>query len=386
MDLRLIETGDPIQIRTSDRYTFKSCRVKWLFQSPLREHVEYTPGIPALDEGVAVHAGLEAYYDPETWDWLKDERREAVHGLALEAFTEAVRQQIDRVKQNTEYTPDLRERFTVQYKRGRGMLEHYFSWAPKADAELRPVYSEIGFDVPINVPVDMVRAVERSGRFKVMNGELYFLDSSSGNTVARQVRYGGRLDVLMEYEPDGTLWVMDHKTTAQFGEMAHLELDPQCGSYLWAIRHQLGLACDGVIYNQLRKAVPKPPQVLQNGKLSKNKQQTTTLDLYRAKLKELGQTEEGYEDFLAHLEGASDGYFRRFQVPRSKRELDILHRNIILEAMDMIDDPAIYPNASQWNCRGCPFKTPCVSMQDGSDWRWHLEESGLYVSRAGKEN
>lgn len=180
-------------------------------------------------------------------------------------------------------------------------------------------------------------------------------------------------------------YIVTHNTAAQFGQQEHLELDQQCGSYVWALWKILGLNIAGVIYSEHRKKVPKPPTVLKNGALSKAKNQGTSYDLYVQALDEGGYDTRAYEEFLHYLKTTdSVSYFRRETVHRSTDELAQLERNISLEAIDMLGDPSIYPNPSRWNCNGCVFRTPCLLVQEGGDWEWHLKHSGYYTHRGGR--
>lgn len=178
-------------------------------------------------------------------------------------------------------------------------------------------------------------------------------------------------------------YVLTHNTAAQFGQTEHLELDQQCGSYVWALKKLLNIDIAGVIYSEWRKKVPKEPDMLKSGLPSKNKSQSTTPELYRKKLEELGLDTEMYADFLQTLQDEGQQYFRNIPIHRSSQELAALEANIVNEAIDMIDNPRIYPNPSRWNCNGCQFRSPCLMRQEGSDHIWYLDSSKLYRKRGG---
>ena len=307
----------------------------------MRQGYRYTPGIKALDFGIAVHKGLEVFYDPERMTYGRQMRED----FALRAFTDSCSNQRARVllaqpNLAVETEEDFAERETL----GEGMLEHYFLWSKEND-DFVPVKSEVEFEVPIP-GIDAV--------------------------------YQGRIDLIIENE-QGT-WIVDHKTAAQFTDTAYMDLDMQVSSYCWAIRKQLGIEVKGVIINELRKSVPKDPQVNQNGTMSQNKSQRTSAIMFRQKLAERGLSEGPYTEYIEHLEQRSL-FFRRTTLYRSDEELDIVERLIALEAQDMLDpDVRIYPNPSRFNCNGCSFFAPCLAKLDGSDHDWILEESGRYTT------
>jgi hypothetical protein len=152
-------------------------------------------------------------------------------------------------------------------------------------------------------------------------------------------------------------------------------MDEQCGSYCWAIQQMLGIKVEGVIYNELFKAVPHKPRLLQKGTLSVDKSQNTTLELYMEAIQEVGQDPAQYRDMLNFLEDQGNKFFRRVQVHRNQTELLNLQDRICLEAIDMLNDPSIYANPTRVNCSGCMFRTPCLTMQDGSDTGWILNQN-----------
>ncbi len=330
-------------IRTSDRGRFKRCRQLWDFESPMRQGYRYTPGIKALDFGIAVHKGLEVYYDPERFENYPREGRE---WLAKAAFLASCNEHKARIlsaqpDMALETETDFEERKTL----GLGMLEHYFLWAADHDHDFRPIKSEIEFEVPIP-GLDAV--------------------------------YQGRIDMIIE-DLSGSYWIVDHKTAAQFGETTYLDLDVQASSYCWAIQKQLNIPINGIIYNEIRKTVPKDPRVNANGSLSKDKNQRTSAYLYRKKLIELGLDTTPYTEYLDHLE-QSQNFFRRTTVYRSVAELARVEYLIGLEARDMLDPAVrIYPNPTKFNCQGCAFFTPCLALMDGSDVDWVLNTSGRYA-------
>lgn len=354
-------------IRTSDRGQFKRCRTLWDMTSKMRLNYQYAPGVEPLDFGTAVHAGAEAYYDPITWH--DDAVKQA---LAIAAFKDSMLSWKKRIKDSGMWD-NMQETFETHWELGLAMLDHYFLWAPDADKNFVPVKVEIEFEVPIPCTEALLYKMDLGGHWQSINDQLYYR--------GRAVVYQGRIDLIFQDKRDGTLWILDHKTAAQFGQTEHLELDQQCGSYVWACQKMLGLDVAGVIYSEWRKKAPKDPDILKSGLPSQNKAQSTTPELYRQKLRELGLPEEDYTDFLQSLQESGQQYFRRIQIYRSVDELAHLESNIVNEAVDMIDNPRIYPNPSRWNCNGCQFRSPCLMRQEGGDWKWFLQNSQLYEQR-----
>jgi RecB family exonuclease len=318
-------------IRTSDRSYFKRCRQLWDFTSVLRQNLEPFQRAEALDFGTAIHAALECYYDPEAWPDVDAREKAAIMG-----FLGAI-QKVEKLV--VEGPLDFEIDFNEQRMLGLGMLDNYFKWAPAHD-NFKPVYVEVEFEVP-----------------------LY-----AGSV------YQGRIDLIVE--DDYGYWIVDHKTTAVFGATEWLVLDDQCASYAWALRRQLGLEVRGVIYNELRKKLAHPPTVLKNGTLSVSKSQETTYELYMATIIELGLNPADYDDVLEYYASdAAQQYFRRTKVIFNKHTLENVEKRILLEAQEMMDNPAIYPTPSRFNCTGCRFFAPCVALQEGADYETILSEN-----------
>ena len=322
---------EPTIIRTSDRMYFKRCRELWNFTSKIRENWEPVQRYPAFDFGTAIHAGLQAYYEPSTWG-----QKALMRTNAMDAFYASLSTLHQLVKMGD---LEFEVRFDDEYEMGHRMLDYYFLWAPKVD-NFVPLYVEIEFEVPI--------------------------PGLEGLAV-----YQGRIDLIVEvFDEEGQslgYWLIDHKTASQFGDTQWLWLDDQCSSYAWAIREQLGLEVRGVIYNQLRKKPPHPPNMLRSGSFSVNKQQDTTFEVYLRAIRQAGQNPSWYRDFLLYLKKNPKEFCRRTKVKYNERQLQIVGERIRREAIEMINDPVIYPSPSPMNCNGCRFFSPCLQVQEGSE-------------------
>jgi len=326
-------------VRTSDRQMFKSCRRKWDLGSKIRQNLEPIRSPAAFEFGTAIHAGLEAYYDPRSWSTFSwsDRRQFALDGFRRELAEQLnARREPDTGAISLEDEMDFQERTLL----GEGMLKHYCEYWQDKDT-FTPLKTEIEFEVPVPGLQDTV--------------------------------YQGRIDALVE-DQHGGYWIVDHKTRGQFGGTDHYELDEQSGSYCWALQEMLGLKIEGVIFNELLKSVPKKPELLVRGGLSKNRSQRTTYELYLQALKDNNIAPHDYLDFLEFLREKGNPFFRRIQVHRSQTELKNLGEQIRQEALDMFDpNLRIYPAPGMFNCMGCSYRLPCLAINDGSDVQWIIE-------------
>jgi hypothetical protein len=319
--------------------------------SKIRQNWEPVQRYLAFDFGTAIHAGLQVYYDPATWHLPRKEREEMAR-IAFEASFAELQMKIKVGDVQIEM------QFEESIKLGLGMLNYYFTWAPKHD-NFKPVYVEIEFEVPI--PGLEGRAI-----------------------------YQGRIDLVVEvFDDEGNslgYYIIDHKTAKQFGNTLWLNLDDQCSSYAWALRKSLGLDIRGVIYNQLRKEAPHPPKQLKNGGFSVNKQQNTTFEIYRQTLYDNGIDPRLYRDMLLFLKHNPKEFCRRTITRFTDRQLAMVEKRIVQEAHEMMNpNVRIYPTPSPMNCNGCRFFTPCLQIQEGSEPSFDLYERRV-SSKKEEEN
>jgi len=303
--------------------------------------------------GTAVHAGLETYYHPVTWGWLQDDRRPLVHAASLQAFLDSLADTKKRYLKMTgreALDPDQKEEYEAERELGKGMLRNYFEWAPTVD-HFTPIAVEVKFRVPI---------------------------MHEGVQIAW---YQGRVDLLVQ-DDAGFYWIFDHKTTSRWQDTSEfLELDEQMGSYIWALRSELKLNIIGATYNELYKAFPEPPKenlTCRQGRwFSVNKQQATSYEVYKATVMEQdpkAYAEGLYNDFLQYLKAEGPKYFKRTTVHRSVSEMRDQGNRIVLETLDMLGNPRIYPNPTRFRCDHCPMRGPCLLRRSGGDEQWMLDE------------
>jgi len=168
--------SEPIVIRTSDRGMFKRCRTMWDFTSKIRQNYEPVQRYHAFDFGTAIHAGLQAYYEPKTWG-----EKKLMQQNARDAFYASFAE-LQKLVKIGDIAFELTFKESIDL--GLGMLEFYFIWAPKQDVNIKPLYTEIEFEVPI--------------------------PGLEGLAV-----YQGRIDLIVEvYDDDGNFlgyYIVDHK-------------------------------------------------------------------------------------------------------------------------------------------------------------------------------
>jgi hypothetical protein len=338
------------------------CRAKWDFSSAIRMGYRATAGHRNMDFGNVIHSGLEWFYHPGVFsDW--DVRTNAALGAAIIENERQEQAALVLVPQGGDEEEAVRIDFKERKELVFGMFENYFEYARTNDRG-KPLFVEQKFSVPIPGFKDVV--------------------------------YEGKVDVI--WEADDGIWLWDHKTAAQLGDMPFLgpvELDSQIRSYCWAIRKALQVPIRGFVVNEIRKGFPSPPVVLKNGNLSKNKQQDTTYELFMKALLDRQMSTEGYEEYLAYLKLEQKQFVRRTTCFFSKADLDITEDLIVNEVFDMLGSfdgtptyslPSIYPNPSRGQCQGCEFRQPCIERFTGGDFEFLLKDQQRYRKEADDDN
>lgn len=398
-----------IPIRTSDRNNFRKCRVAWNFGSPLRMNMQRAnPGIETrnFDFGSAVHEAMEIFYDGEKQP-SNEEQREFLITEAMAAYRTYMQKWAEVLIKGDKFHPDAKAEWSSLLDLGNDMLTRYFEWARDEDEDYEIAYSEVEFEVPIEIPAlpmhdpisDSLRSNTRVAAFTgrhllsmdpslvelgLVKDKRYLVVLDNDYKIIGIIVLQGRLDLIVRSKSTGRYKVIDHKTAKLFyDDTEWLDLDPQASTYYLAAKVLLGIDVDEVIFNQLRKKKPEPPRVLKRGYLSQDKSQNTTIALYKAEIKRIGHSEQQYAEFLDNFEDPV--LFRRIPTSRSVDELAAIQRDIIFEAVDMLNDPRIYPNPSMFNCNGCFFREPCrLRQSDSIEYsEWFLTESGAYVESTG---
>lgn len=327
------------EIHVSDLRTFKTCRRKWNWSSPLRRNLE--PAIPYAPffTGRAIHHCLEHYYSSgKSFDeilapWLANEMAE------MEKFGKLWPQEMRKIE----------EQVTLI----RGLLDHYALWVSKltgkwADSNLEFIALETDFSVPLRNP---------QGR------------------ASTKVFLAGRFDGLVRVKGDDTFWIFESKTTRSIDELSRsLANDEQCGAYIYAAQQLFDVPVSGVLYNIMRKKLPTWPETLQNGTLTKRKNLDTSPEVYLEAIKRNHPNidAEGirmwYGDMLQHLLGQENKFFARIPVRRTEHEIKQLQSDLWAAALEMTRSTTpLYPSPSWLNCNFCAFRGPCLAMNAGSD-------------------
>lgn len=372
------------EIHTSERRSFKGCRLRWKW------HFidNWTPvGMaPPLEFGIAYHKAMEVLYDPEMWNWPD---REVVGELAVKTFVDECNTQRRRYLRDAELEDldgEIQKEYNERITLGKGMIRHVYRTQLLNNPEnFVPVKVEIGFEVNVNHPQTGKQLRCKCDKcWRKFAHQIPTEEMKPSERIFWEglpVTYAGRIDCLMQ-DPDGYYWIVDWKTARSISDDEEfLQLDDQIGSYVWALTAALGLPVRGFIYHQQKKGFPQPPQRNKHQRkgcwFSVSKAQDTDYETYLKTVQE--EDAEAYEagaydDFLHWLKVEGPVYYKRNIVIKTEHELKSIGENIGLEALDMLDPGLrIYPNSGRFGCKYCAFRQPCIGKFRGDDYEYTLK-------------
>lgn len=418
---------DIIPIHTSDRGTFKQCRRRWNWSSPTRLNLVPKPSVYGLYVpfwfGTGIHHALERFYNPhlkedpvvtfETWFELQwngglvsyselKEYNDRHPRLLPDTFVEGREEKVFQVEGLSDLLPDPDPDEWFGYKDlALGMLTFYKDYAQRED-NFTVICVEHDFSVPLTDP-ETGKVLYHVDHRKIPDGWepdftkenaygplMRVVDDHVYRRVEKQVHAKGRQDLIVMDNESGRFGIVDHKTAGRIDEdyPKFLELDEQCTTYLWAGESEAKLFdleyenLDFVIYQQLMKGYPRPPTMTTRGVPSIDRQnETTTAELFEKCIKEnnlqiIYENDIKLQSYYAWLLERGDKIFvDRKTVRRNRNQKMNCGRRLYYEALDMLNDPHLYPNPTRtYPCINCAFRTPCIAAEDGGDWESMLED------------
>lgn len=340
---------EKIVIHTSDRSTFKRCRRKWYFSSPLQRNLTPVDADKSIHLwfGSGFHFALEDYHGHNKF---------GNPAKALEAYYNAFPE------------ASLPIGADEMVAMGMGMLDYYLDWM-KAPGRLQTK----------TLWLDGEPMVEKSFELEIAD----LSDYARKNMIAQQITYHGTIDRIV-VDQEGRWWLEDYKTAAAI-DTKKLLTDSQISTYLWAAEQYLDHEIAGMIFTQFLKDVPKGPRAIAAG-FSKDKRQKTPHAYYRqALIQEYGAVPAEYLDILDELasrETAEGNKFIRMdRVERNDTAKESTYEHIINEGLDMLDqldqtrNPRVYPNFTRDCAWDCSFRQYCLAMDEGHDFEDMLEDN-----------
>lgn len=399
---------DIIPIHTSDVASFLRCRRYWNWTSPTRSNLRHRVEIYGINTnlwfGSGIHYALEMHYNPtikrdpveafQTWfeyqwngglvteDWL-----DRTYDISPQKeFFSDLNNPLWKIRGLKELLPDPRhEEFDDFRKLGIGMMEYYNTWATKHD----------GFEVVAAEAVFSIPLLLSDGSLLTARDER---EESPNYGKVLEVHARGKRDTII-YDPENDQYgLIDFKTASKIDEDYFLktENDAQISNYMWATQMEARMYdlpykiisfCD---YQAMWKEVPGEVKVLQNGitpSISKT-EQTCTAETFARYIHDNGLMQwyadnEKAKAFYNWLVSEDQIRFvHRHRAYRSQAALTITGQEIAMIAEEMLSpNLKVYKRPSgDRNCTRCVMRTPCLAMDDNSDWP-EMIKSGYELNR-----
>lgn len=211
-------------VELEDALTFHRCRRAWDLGAGTRQNLEPREQLRPFDLGVALRAGLAAWYFPAMWAW----QRSLVRPIALDSFATSMHRQRGDAADPAAFPEG---EWAEALARGREILEEYLDWAPTVD-DFTTVRVGAGFDVVVPDP-------DQAGAGLVAAG-------------GGGVRLKGGMDLLVSDEHH-RLWLVEHRMVERaWPDRDTLALGYRAGVACWAVERQYDARVGGVFFNELR--------------------------------------------------------------------------------------------------------------------------------------
>jgi hypothetical protein len=177
------------------------------------------------------------------------------------------------------------------------------------------------------------------------------------------------IDLIVE-EPDGGIWLWDHKSVTNFMPEDFMLLDAQLARYFWAAKKMGFKPLRGVMFNEIITKPPTPPNLLKNGKLTTKKSMWCDARTYLATVREHGLDPKDYRDTILRLKSTHDRFFRRTRLPRDAPMMKQLMRELFMTSREIKEATARqeFPRTARKECRfDCDYLEPCIIQLQGGD-------------------
>lgn len=303
--------AEQLRLSNSKEKTWRRC--------PKQFHFKYVLGLRPkaralpLERGSWVHALLEAYYKGESW--------KAVHKAKTREFNNLFQEEREEL----------------------GNL-------PAECLRIMTSY--------------LMRYHAEDKRLKVIDTELNEII-----TLPNGLRFQIIIDLIVE-EPDGGLWIWDHKTVSRFMPVDFMLLDAQLARYFWGAEYMGYKPLRGILFNEVISKAPTVPEVLKNGRLTERKNLQCDEWTYRREIKRLGQDPKDYGQMLAHLKANENKWFRRTRLPKDPPLTKRLMQELNMSAKEILraERDNAYPRSVMKECTwDCSFLDPCTIELMGGD-------------------
>lgn len=362
------------EIHVSEIREFQKCHWAWSWKY-VEKLYPYTSAEP-LEFGTAMHAGMEARYDPNHYA-----QTEVAEALAIVKFNETNQKQFETAKERAGifFDESLIEQYENRRSLGIRMLEYYFTEISKQEHDFTPIAVEQNFIVPIPSPTRS--AILCYCEQCDIRWNKWISDNDYDGPyrfVGLPVVLEGKIDLVLQYE-NGKVWVRDWKNIGRFSDSVEwLENDLQLNLYLWAL-WKLGADIGGFEYFESKKMAPETPEPMKrrsSGRLySVDKTKPYIYDTYLAEIESGDPVAHGqglYDEYLTWLKVEGPQFYRMTKVRKSQFAMEAMEEFLRAMAHDILQSRVHtdrqYPSPTKFGCMYCEFRQPCIERMNGQPY------------------
>jgi hypothetical protein len=293
-------------IRGSEYSDFLRCRKRWDYR--WNEGLRAKKLNDKLFIGSLIHKWLEVYYETGN-------EHEAVRAMQ-NMWHEADTQYTDQV--------ELQEMLHL----AMNVTNHYWNTYKESDSKLTTIATELEFLVKLDENICYTGTIDWV--FQDEEGRIWFADHKTTTSLDSYEK-----NAIMDRQISRYYWALQ-QIAAGVGRIKGKIIEDGIEKEIWVKSTELeGKEIYGFIYNLILKDVPKKPEPLKKGGLSKNKNQKTTYEMYFQAIEDHGLDPADYEDILFYLDSLPNQYFRRIEVTRLQEEIDAAIWEFYYTAEDM---------------------------------------------------
>lgn len=199
--------------------------------------------------------------------------------------------------------------------------------------------------------------------------------------------FKGKIDLLVEDEEYGGLWIWDAKWVKKIPPPDERMMSPQALLYPWALRETHDLDVRGFVFNYGRTKAPVYPRILKNGTLSTAQRMDTDLHTYLTAIKERHGIR--YKKFLPYykpklrdLKGREGLWFDRARIPvEHARQLSAVREYIatVRDIQGREKRRDYIPRSYFYNCKfGCDYHDLCAAEFQGLEIEPLVKQSMMF--------
>ena len=357
------------EIHVSEIREFQKCNWAWYWKY-MEKWYPLTHAKP-LEFGTAMHAAMEARYNPKYYD-----QKDIAEALAITTLADTNQKQFEAAKaaKGIFFDESVVDDYNERRDLGIRMLQYYFEAIVDKEKDFKPVAVEQNFIVPIDYGMGQLYCYCAQCQQK---WEANFMHEA-GWFAGLPVVLEGKIDLILEYD-NGKVWVRDWKNIGRFSDTVEwLDNDLQLNLYLWAL-WKMNADIGGFEYFESKKMAPEIPQPMKRrsgGRLySTAKDKPYEYESYVNEIKEGDPVafEQGlYDEYLDWLKAEGPQYYRLTRVRKTEKSMRMMQ--------DILQDVAFaitstregvrktYPSPTKFGCIYCDFRQPCIERMNGQPY------------------